>query len=89
MKVYYTRAFRKDFQDLPKEMRNQTEKQLKLFVDNPRHPSLRTRRIQGSRRSIWEGRVSPGYRFTFEWEGDTVILRRIGRHAIIDQEAKD
>lgn len=89
MKVYYTRAFRKDFQDLPKERRHQAEKQLRLFVGNPRHPSLRVRRIQGSRRSIWEGRVSRSYRFTFEWEGETVVLRRIGPHAIIDQEAKD
>lgn len=88
MKVFYSRVFQKDYQNLPKETRAQADKQLLLFVQNPRHPSLRVQKIKGSRRPLWEGRITRGYRFTFEWEGDKVILRRIGSHAIVDREAK-
>lgn len=88
MKVYHSRSFKKDYQDLPTEIRDQVEKQLALFVNNPRHPSLRVQKIRGSPRPRWEGRITRGYRFTFEWQGDTVILRRIGSHALIDREAR-
>ena len=29
---------------------------------------------------IWEARVSRSLRMTFEIEGDTIVLRNIGRH---------
>lgn len=88
MKVFYSRAFQNDFRDLPKDVQAHAEKQIGLLIDNPRHPSLRVKKIQGIPGSRWEGRVSRGYRFTFDWEGDTVVLRRIGTHDIIDREAR-
>ncbi len=88
MKVLYTRAFQKDFQDLPEEIRAQAEKQLALFVENPQHPSLGVKRIRGGQASRWEGRITRRHRFTFDQEGEFVVLRRIGTHEIIDQEAK-
>lgn len=88
MKVHYSRVFRKDYQGLPEDIRARADKQLALFVENPRHPSLRVQKIRGSRQTRWEGRITRGYRFTFEWEGDTVFLRRMGTHEIIDQEAQ-
>ena len=36
-------------------------------------------------RDIWEARISGGYRFTFAIEGDTYILRHIGKHDILDR----
>lgn len=88
MKVLYSRAFQRDFQDLPKEIQAQAEKQLALFVENHRHPSLRVKKIKGFPGSRWEGRITRGYRFTFDWIEDTVLLRRVGTHEIIDREAK-
>jgi hypothetical protein len=32
---------------------------------------------------IWEGRVTTSYRFTFQIEGDTYILRKVGSHEIL------
>lgn len=34
-------------------------------------------------RNIWEGRVTGGYRFTFQIEGDVYILRKVGTHDIL------
>jgi mRNA-degrading endonuclease RelE of RelBE toxin-antitoxin system len=87
VKVFYSRTFQKDFQHLPERIHAQAEKQLTLFVENPHHPSLGVKRIQGAPEFRWEGRVSRRYRFTFDWEGDTVVLRRIGKHEVTDQEA--
>ncbi len=88
MNVLYTRVFQKDFQRLSKEIRVQAEKQLAIFANNPRHPSLRIKRIHAAGEHRWEGRITRGYRFTFDWEGETVILRRIGTHEVIDREVR-
>jgi len=31
-------------------------------------------------RNIWEGRVTLSYRFTFQIENDTFIMRKVGTH---------
>ncbi len=79
MKIQTTRPFDQDYETLPEEIKEQADKQLALLLENPRHPSLRLRRIKGVK-DIWEGRVSRDYRFTFQIDGDTYILRRIGKH---------
>lgn len=88
MKIYHTRVFQKDYLSLPAEIRAIADKQLGFFADNPRHPSLRVQKLQGAPGHRWEGRITRAYRFTFDWEGDTVILRRIGKHEIVYREAK-
>ncbi len=36
---------------------------------------------------IWEARVSISHRITYELDGDTLTLRRIGPHDILRKEA--
>jgi len=82
MKIQTTRPFDRDYDDLPESIKEQTDKQLSLFLDNPYHPSLRIKKIKGSP-NIWEGRITRTYRFTFQIEGEIYILRRIGTHNIL------
>ena len=82
MKVLHTQAFRRDFQHLPEQIQKQVEKQLARFVDNPQHPSLQVKKMEGFR-NLWEGRMTRSYRFTFQIQGDTYILRRVGTHDIL------
>ncbi len=82
MKVLHTDSFRKDFQHLPVQIQKQAEKQLSLFLSNPRHPSLHTKKMEGFR-NLWEGRITRAYRFTYLIQADTYILRRIGTHDIL------
>jgi hypothetical protein len=35
------------------------------------------------RQSIWEARITGGYRMTFQINGDTYLLRRAGTHDIL------
>ena len=79
-------TFASDYRRLPKQIQRRFDKALQFFEQNPRHPSVHAKRIQGTR-DIWEGRVTRGYRFTFNWEGDIVTLRRIGTHDLLKKEA--
>jgi len=52
------------------------------MLDNPKHPSLRTKKMEGYP-SVWEVRITGGYRLTFRIEGDIYLLRRVGTHDIL------
>lgn len=77
--VITTKYFKLDYKKLPPDLQERFLKQLKLLLNNPRHPSLRIKKIKGTN-GIFEGRVSQSCRFTFcVWERN-LILRRIGEH---------
>ena len=81
MKIVETQRFRDEFDALPPPLQTRARKQLALLLTNPRHRSLLVKKLKGYA-NLWEGRLTDRYRFTFTWEGDTVILRRIGPHDI-------
>ena len=82
MKLARTARLARDFRSLPTDIQRRAAKQLQLLLNNPRHPSLRIKKMEGAQ-DIWEGRISKGYRFTFLVRHDTYILRRIGTHDIL------
>lgn len=80
MRFLTTEHFSKCYKDLPIDIQAQVDKQLSLLLENPKHPSLRIKEMQGTKGEIFEGRVSKNYRFTFQIEKDAYILRRVGPH---------
>lgn len=82
MKYHRTEKFKKKYKKLPKHIKKATQKQLKLFLSHPHHPSLNIKKMNDPR-DIWEGRISESYRFTFQIKGDNYILRTIGSHDIL------
>ncbi len=82
IKLQWTKSFKKNYQILPEDIKERTKKQLRVFVENPRHPSLRVKKMQDPR-NIYEGRITYSYRFTFQIEGEIYILRKIGSHDIL------
>ncbi|MDO8482564.1 MAG: hypothetical protein Q7S86_01960 [bacterium] len=86
MRIFHSASFRRDFFSLPKDIRVLADKKLTIFGDNPRHPSLRTKKMEGIK-NIWEGRITDAYRFTFSVEHNVAILRRIGTHDILRKES--
>ena len=79
MKLLFTYSFIRDYHALPDQLQKTVDKKLKLFLSNQRHPSLNIKKMQDPR-DIWEGRITKGYRFTFQMEGEVCILRRLGTH---------
>ena len=58
----------------------QLEKFLLLIESNPQHPSLRTKKIQGTD-EIFEASITMGIRVTFQYiKPDTIYLRNVGEH---------
>ena len=82
MKIQTTRPFDRDYAGLPDEVKGRVDKQLALLLSNPRHPSLRLKKIRGAE-DIWGARISRGYRLTLQIVSDTLILRRVGPHDVL------
>lgn len=80
-----TPRFKKAFEALPEHVKKKVRKAFLLFQENPRHPSLQIKKMEGTT-GIYEGRIDQKYRFTFHYEGDVVFFRDIGPHDILDEE---
>ena len=81
----FSSRFRKDYRALSKEIQEAFESKLDLFLNDPHHPSLRVKRLVGTN-DRWEGSLTMHYRFTFQYQGETVLFRRIGTHDILKME---
>jgi mRNA interferase RelE/StbE len=79
-KIKLTGRFLKSFARLPAPVQEKVKKQLRLLAEDPRHPSLQSKPIQGAP-GIYEARVDIDYRMTYERDADdTLILRVVGKH---------
>ena len=81
----FTPRFKKHYQTLSAQEKKQLTTKLKLLAENPAHPSLRTKRIQGSD-GLFECSVNMDIRIIWYYEGDImIILVDIGHHDILNQ----
>ena len=83
----FSRRFKKEYNSLPKEIQKAFDQKLQVFLNDTGHPSLRVKRIQGTK-NRWEGSVTMKYRFTFEFSEGILIFRAIGTHDIIIKESQ-
>lgn len=79
MNFLETSRFKRAYRSLPQEVQKRIQEALLILAANPRHPSLRVKKIQGTK-DIWEARVSLDCRITFQIIRDYFILRNAGRH---------
>ena len=79
MKISRTARFKRAWQELTEEEKELGRKALRNLATDLRYPGLRVKKMEGVEH-IWEARVSRSLRMTFGLEGDTIILRNIGRH---------
>ena len=84
-KITYSGAFKRHYKKLSDLWGEQTKKKLKFFVENPTHPSLRTKKIQGTE-GIWESSVNTDMRIIWFYENnELILLLDIGHHDILDK----
>ncbi len=83
----FSKRFKKEYNNLPKEIQKAFDQKLQLFLQEMSHPSLRVKRIQGTK-TRWEGSVTMKYRFTFEFLENGLIFRAIGTHDILNRESQ-
>jgi mRNA-degrading endonuclease RelE of RelBE toxin-antitoxin system len=79
-KITLSLHFIKAYTRLPVDIRSKVDKALRLLAENPRHPSLRIKPIQGAA-GIYEVRVDQSYRMTYErLSGDVLQMRVVANH---------
>ena len=81
----YSDRFAKHYKTLSQTEKKQLQKKLLLLSDNPLHPSLRTKRIQGTK-DLFECSVNMDIRIIWFWEGETmIVLLDVGHHDILNK----
>lgn len=84
-KITYSKAFQKHYKKLSDIEKKQTKNKLKLFIEDPIHPSLRTKKIQGAD-GIWESSVNMDIRIIWFYENnELIVLLDIGHHDILNK----
>jgi len=79
-KIKASPRFKKAYKKLSPELQEKTRKALALLGENPRHPSLRTKSVQGIR-GVDEARVDIASRMTYErLANDILFMRVVGEH---------
>lgn len=84
-RISVTSRFEKHFQTLTALEKKQLRQKLELLVENPAHPSLRTKRIQEAD-GLFECSINMDIRIIWCYEGNTLILLLdVGHHDILKQ----
>lgn len=79
MKFIRSDRFKENYSKLNDEIKKKVKIKLKLMAENPMHPSLRTKRIQGTE-NIFEASINLNIRMTWQYVKNGIILRNIGEH---------
>lgn len=79
-KLKYTKEFEKNLKSLTKQEQKLVASKLKLIVQNPFYPSLRTKKVQGLN-NVFEMSVNMDIRILWKYEdGIIILLLDIGHH---------
>lgn len=82
-KFVFSKKFQKHFKSLNEQEKKQLRNKLELLSVNPLHPSLRTKRIQGTV-NLFECSVNMDVRIIWFYEGEQIIvLLDVGHHDIL------
>ncbi len=84
-RITYTKRFEKHYKKMTPVEKKQIRSKVEILADNPLHPSLRTKRIQGTD-ELFECSVNMDIRIIWYYEGDELImLLDVGHHDILDR----
>lgn len=79
-KLKYTKTFEKDLKALSATEKKAVAKKLKILVENPFYPSLRTKKVQGLN-NVFEMSVNMDIRILWRYENGVIILLiDVGHH---------
>ncbi|MEM8559707.1 MAG: hypothetical protein AAGG50_17945 [Bacteroidota bacterium] len=81
MKHFASPSFWSTYHDLPDDVRALADKNFALLKDNPRHPSLRLKKVG----AFWSVRVGRSYRALARDRDEGLVWFWIGAHDAYDQ----
>jgi len=77
--------FTKQLKHLPDTVKEKAEKTVKLFKNDPFHPSLRLHRLSGKLKNYWSISIDLKYRIIFRMDKGTANFLSVGSHAIYEK----
>ena len=80
-----TRRFWEAFAHLPDGVRQEAKEAYRLFQNNPAHPSLHFKKLEGEDQ-VYSVRIGLGYRALGAMKGNRVVWFWIGSHADYDRK---
>lgn len=79
-KLKYTKEFEKNLKSLTQQEQKMVANKLKLLIENPFYPSLRTKKVQGLG-NVFEMSVNMDIRILWKYEnGIIILLLDVGHH---------
>jgi hypothetical protein len=81
-----THRFWRLFSDLPSEVRRDAMRAYRTFQDNPLHPGLQFKKLEGED-DIYSARIGLGYRALAVMKKDRLVWFWIGSHSEYDRLA--
>jgi mRNA-degrading endonuclease RelE of RelBE toxin-antitoxin system len=79
LNIYFSDLYLEGVERLSDDVKKTLKKKLDIMADNPRHPSLRAKKIKGHE-DIFEASINMDIRITWEYFRDGILLRNIGEH---------
>lgn len=84
-KIEVTKTFEKNLKRLTAKEQKMVANKLKLLIQNPFYPSLRTKKVQGID-NLFEFSVNMDVRVLWRYKGnDIIITLDIGHHTLVDK----
>lgn len=84
-KIKPTKTFEKNLKNLTAKEQKTVAKKLMLMMENPFHPSLLTKKVQGFQ-NLFECSVNMDIRILWRYDGEDIIITLdIGHHSIVDK----
>jgi addiction module RelE/StbE family toxin len=84
MLAKFSRLLQKEITNIrqkDKKLANRIEKQIALFEENPKHPSLRTHKLSGNMNDIWSISITMSIRMVYILvDKDTALFVKMGTH---------
>jgi plasmid maintenance system killer protein len=80
-----TRQFWRLFSQLPVDVQRDAQRAYRLFQDNPAHPGLHFKKLEGEDDDIYSARIGLDYRALAVMRKDRVVWYWIGSHADYDR----
>jgi hypothetical protein len=78
------KRLRKRLRDKPEPVRNAIARCFKRLQENPYHPGLRTKKMEGRGGYVYESRASRADRVTWYWDGSRIVIENHCKHDIVE-----
>ncbi len=83
VKILFSEKFVVQFESLPLKIQNLAHKKIDIFCTNPKHPSLKTHKLNGVLNGYFSFSIDYQLRIVFEYGKNGVVhFLKIGNHDV-------